>query len=121
MLPGWRPVGRHRGGGHRDGVPRAAIQEASVRPLTDALLASDAQNRIDLNAAKWIMILVRHPEHAVFHPTILHARRRPRATRAALRYDRKFFWSFLARGADAFGTRLLLPLRGHHSRAFRGF
>src|SRR6202158_1802754 len=81
---------------HHDGVPRAAIQEASVRPLAEALLASDAQNRIHLDAPKRKIILVRHPEHAVFHRAILHASRRARAARAAFRYDRKFLWFLLA-------------------------
>src|SRR5712664_2972648 len=106
---------------HHDGVPRAAIQEASVRSLADALLASDAQNRIHLDAPKRIMILVRHPEHAVFHGTILHARRRTRAARAAFRDDRKFLWLLLARGGDPFGARLVLLLVGHHSSGLRHF
>ena len=33
---------------HGDGVPRTSIQEAAVGPFADALLASDAENRVDL-------------------------------------------------------------------------
>src|SRR5216683_2904788 len=106
---------------HHDGVPRAAVQEASVRSLAEALLASDAQDGIDLDAPKRIIILVRHPEHAVFHRAIFHARRRPRAARAAFRDDRKFLWFFLARGGDPFGARLVLLLVGHHSSGLRHF
>src|SRR5713226_666620 len=106
---------------HHDGVPRAAIQEASVRSLADALLASDAQNRIHLDASKRKIILVRHPEHAVFHRAIFHARRRTRAARAAFRDDRKFLWFFLARGGDPFGARFVLLLVGHHSSGLRHF
>src|SRR4029077_9912506 len=75
----------------------------------------------DLDAPKRIMILVRHPEHAVFHRAIFHARRRTRAARAAFRDDRKFLWFFLARGGDPFGARLLLLLVGHHSSGLRNF
>src|SRR6266436_8302606 len=106
---------------HHDGVPRAAIQEASVRSLADALLASDAQNRIHLDAPKRIIILVRHPKHAVFHRAIFHTRRRTRAARAALRDDRKLLRFFLARGGNPLGARLMLLLVGHHSSGLRRF
>src|SRR6267143_2936548 len=35
---------------HNDGVPRAAIQEAAVRALAEALLAPDALEGVDLDA-----------------------------------------------------------------------
>src|SRR5437899_49464 len=72
---------------HRDGIPRAAIEEASIRPFADALLAADAENRINLNAPKRRMVLVRHPEHAVFHRAIFDAGRRPGAAGATLGDD----------------------------------
>src|ERR1700722_6057118 len=58
---------------HPDGVPRTAIQKATVRTLAEALLAADAQDGIDCDAAKRRAVFVRHPEHAVFHRTIFHA------------------------------------------------
>src|SRR5260370_1458566 len=106
---------------HHDGVPRTAVQEASVRALAEALLASETQDGIHVDAPKRIMILVRHPEHAVFHRAIFHARRRPRAARAALGDDRKFFWFFLAWRGDAFGAGLLLLLVRHHPRGLGDF
>src|SRR5579864_8784249 len=76
---------------HNNGVPRAPIQEASIRPLADALLAADAENRIYLNSPKRRIVFIRHPEHAVFYRTILHASRRAGTTRAALGDDRQLF------------------------------
>src|SRR6202008_1509098 len=35
---------------HDDGIPGTPIQEAPIRPLADALLASNAQDRVDLDA-----------------------------------------------------------------------
>src|SRR5258706_6987978 len=67
------------------------------------------------------MILVRHPEHAVFHGTIFHARRRPRAPGAALGDNCKFFWFLLTRGGDPFGARLVLLLVRYHSSGLRDF
>lgn len=60
---------------HDDGIPRAAVQEAAVRTFTEALLAADAQNRINLDAPERRVVLVRHPEHAILDRAILHARR----------------------------------------------
>src|SRR4029077_586079 len=96
----WRPRGmrsdgessvRHRadfffdlhGVHHDDGVPWAAIEETAVGALAEAFLAADAQNRVNLDSPKRRTILVRHPEHAVFHRAILHAGRRSRAAGAA--------------------------------------
>src|SRR5690349_12158608 len=67
------------------------------------------------------MILVGHPEHAVFYWTIFHARWRPGAPRAALGDNCKFFWFFLARGGDPFGARFVLLFVGHHPGGFRDF
>src|SRR5919108_3327385 len=60
-----------RGFHHDDGVPGAAVEEAPVGTLTEALLATDAKNRINLNAAEGRMDFVGNPEHAVFDGTIL--------------------------------------------------
>ena len=103
---------------HDDGVPRAAIQEAAVRAFAEALLAADAKNRIDLDAPERRIVLVRHPEHAVFHGTVLDAGRRARAAGAALGDDGQFFGLFLARGGDSLRARLVLKLVGHHSGRF---
>ena len=103
---------------HDDGVPRAAIQETAVRAFAEALLAADAKNRIDLDAPERRIVLVRHPEHAVFHGTVLDAGRRARAAGAALGDNRQFFGFFLARGGDSPRARLVLKLVGHHSGRF---
>src|SRR5712671_597869 len=75
---------------HDDGVPRAAIQEAAVRTFTEALLAPDALEGVNLDAPERRVVFVRHPEHAVFHRTVLDASRRSRAAGAALRNNGKF-------------------------------
>ena len=56
---------------HDDRIPRAAVEESPLWPLTEALLTSDAEKRIYLDAAKRGMIDVRYPEHAIFHRAIL--------------------------------------------------
>lgn len=58
---------------HDDGVPGAAIEKAAVRALAEALLAADAENRIDLYASERRIVLVRNPEHAVFDGTVFDA------------------------------------------------
>src|SRR5712691_2413301 len=106
---------------HDDGVPWAAIQEAAVRTLAKALLAPDALDGINLDAAKRRIVLVRHPEHAIFHRTVLHAGGRSRATGAALGDDGKFFRLLFARECNSLGARLLFQLVGHHSWGFDNF
>src|SRR5713226_6286886 len=103
---------------HDDGVPRAAIEEASVGAFAEALLAADALDRVDLDAPERWIVLIRHPEHAIFHGTVFHAGRRSSATGAALRNDGKLLRLFLARGEDALRARLKLLLVGHHSGGF---
>ena len=94
-------------GDHLDGVPRAAVQEAAVGALADALLAADAEIGVNLDAAEGRVVLVRDPVHAVFDGAVRHAGRRPGATRAALRNDREFLGLLLARRIDALGLGLL--------------
>src|SRR6267154_3813496 len=106
---------------HHYGIPGATVQEASVRALAYTLLASNAQDCIDLDAPKRIIIFVGHPEHAVFHRAILHACGRTGTAGAALGDDSKFFWFFLARSGDPFGARLVLLLVRHHPGGFRCF
>jgi len=103
---------------HHDGIPRTPIQEAPVRPLAQALLAPNAQDWINLDAPKRWIVLVRHPEHAIFHRTVLHACRRSRAARAALRDNGKFLRLLLARSGDSLRARFKLLLIRHHSRRF---
>src|SRR5713101_1887859 len=86
---------------HDDGVPRAAIQEAADGALTEALLTADALDGVNLDAPERRIVLVRHPEHAIFHRAVLHARRRSRATGAALRDYGQFFGLLLAAGGDS--------------------
>ena len=107
-----------RGFHHDDGIPGAAVEEATVRALAETLLAADAKKRINLNAAERRMVLVRNPEHAVFDGTVFHAGGRASATRAAFGDDGKFFGLFLARGGDAFGTRLVLQFVRNQPRRF---
>src|ERR1700757_3143422 len=81
---------------HDNGVPGASVEETPLRPFAETLFASDAQERVYLDAAEWWMIVVRYPEHAIFHRAILHAGRRSRAACAALGNDGEFFRLFLA-------------------------
>src|SRR5215467_7917930 len=67
------------------------------------------------------MVLVRHPEHAIFYWAILHTGRRPSTPRTALRDNGELFWLLLARGGNAFGARLVLQFLGHKSRGARRF
>src|SRR6266700_6275716 len=99
---------------HHDGVPRAAVQEAAVGAFAEAFLAPEALEGINLDAPERRIVLVRHPEHAVFHWTVLHARRRPRATRAALGNYSAFLRLLLARGDDSLRARLKFLLVRHH-------
>src|SRR6266566_377985 len=87
---------------HDDGVPGAAIEEATVRALAKALLAPDAEKRVDLNASEGRVILVRNPKHAIFDGAVFDAGGRTGATGAAFGDDGKFFGFFLARGGNAF-------------------
>ena len=72
---------------HDDGVPGAAIEEATVRALAKALLAAYAENRIDLNASEWRMVLVGNPKHAIFDRAVFNAGGRAGATGAAFGDD----------------------------------
>src|SRR5258708_19426651 len=90
---------------HHDGVPRAAIEEAAVGAFAEALLAADALDRVNLDAPERRIVLIRHPEHAIFHGTVFHAGRRSSATGAALRNDSKFLRLFLARAQAALRPR----------------
>src|SRR5207244_1139191 len=103
---------------HDDGVPRAAVQEAAFGAFAEAFLAADALDGVDLDASERRIILVRHPEHAVFHGSVLDTGRRARAAGAALGNDGKFFGLLLARGGDSLGARLVLQLVWHLSRRF---
>ena len=103
---------------HHDGVPGTAVQETAVRTLAEALLAANAQDRVNLDAPERRIVLVRDPEHAVFHRAVLHASRRPGATGAALRYDRQFFGLLLAGEGNPLRAGLKFLLVGHHSRGF---
>src|SRR6267143_1244777 len=75
---------------HDDGVPRTAIKEAAIGALAKALLAADAENRVNLDAAKRRTVLIRHPEHAVLDRAVLHAGRRAGAAGAAFGDDGEF-------------------------------
>jgi hypothetical protein len=105
---------------HHDRIPGAAVEEATVRPFAEALLAADAKYGIDLNSAERRVVFVRNPEHAIFYRTILHASRRPSATSAALRNDRQLFRFLFSRSEKPLGLGFKLKLVGHHSGGFQG-
>src|SRR5947199_9987648 len=44
---------------YRAGIPRAAIEEASIRSFAVALLAADAQDRVNLNGATRGIVFIR--------------------------------------------------------------
>src|SRR5215471_1512376 len=104
-----------RGVDHSNGIPGAAIEEAAVWAFADALLASDAKDGVDLNAAKGWMVLIGHPEHAVFDRAVLDAGRRAGASGTALGDYCQFFGLFLPRRSKALGFRFKLELVGDHS------
>ena len=85
-------------GHHLDRVPRAAVEKSAIRSFADALLAANAEIRINFNPAKRWMILVRNPEHARFYRAVLNARGRTGAAGAAV-------------GRDGEYARLLFPRR----------
>src|ERR1035438_8571760 len=96
------------------GVPGSAIQKSSVRTLAGALLAADAEDRIDLDTAERQMVFIGHPVHAIGHRATGHAGRRSGATRAAFGDDGKFLGPLLARSNDSLGLWLHLDRgRGH--------
>src|SRR6266849_6336191 len=97
------------------------IQEGAVRTFTEALLAPDALDGVNLDASERRIILVRHPEHAVFHRAVLHASRRSRATRAALGDYSQFLRLFLACGGNTLRARFKFLVVGHHSWSFDDF
>src|SRR5215470_11347918 len=103
---------------HDDGVPGAAVQEAAVRALAETLLATDAKDRINLNAAEGRVVFVGNPEHAIFDGAVFDASGRAGAAGAAFGDDCKFFGLFLARRGDAFRTGLVLQLVRDHPRRF---
>lgn len=70
---------------HFDCVPRAAIEEGAIRSLARALLAADTKIRIDFDAAKGWMILIRYPKHAGFDRAIFDAGRRSGTAGTAIR------------------------------------
>src|SRR5207302_28077 len=96
----------------------ATIQEGAIRPLAGALLAANAQNGVHLNPSKRRMVFVRHPEHTVFHRTVLDTRRRPGAARAAFRDYGQFFGFFLADAGEALGLWFKLQFVRNHPRLF---
>ena len=105
---------------HGDGVPRAAIEEAAVGAFAQALLAADAENGIDRDAAERRIVFVRHPEHAVFYRTIFHAGGRAGTSGATLCDDGQLFRFLLARCGQALGFRFPFHLVGNHADSFDG-
>src|SRR5690242_11640006 len=101
-------------GHHFDGVPGAAIEKRAVGTFAGALLAADAEKRIDFDAPERRMIYVGNPIHAVGHRAVGHASGRTRAAGAALGDDGQFLGTLLARRSDALGLGLQLHDIGEH-------
>ena len=83
---------------HFNRIPGTSIEEGAVWPLTCTLLTSDTEIRVDFDAAEGWMIFVGHPKHAGFNRTILDARRRARASGAAIGGDGQYARTLFARG-----------------------
>lgn len=60
---------------HLNRVPGTAVEESAIRSFANAFLTADTEIRINFNAAKGRMILVRDPKHARFDGAIFNARR----------------------------------------------
>ena len=105
---------------HHDGVPGTTIEEAAVGAFAEALLAPDAKNGVNLDAAKRRMIFIRHPEHAIFHWAIFHAGGRTCASSAALGDHCQLLRLLLAWSGDSFGPGLELEFVGNHADGFGG-
>src|SRR5580704_9375659 len=122
LFCGFRFLDRHwadfffhfHGVDHGDGVPGAAVEEAAVGAFAQALLAADAEDGIDGDAAERRMVVVGHPEHAVFYRAIFHTGGRTRASGAALCDYREFFGLLFTRRGEAFGPRFKLLLVRNH-------
>src|ERR1039458_957811 len=99
---------------HFYGVPGAAVQKSAVGTLAGALLAADAEDRIDLDTAERPMIFIGQPVHAIGHRAIGHAGGRSGASGAAFGDDGKFLRPLLARSNYSLGLWLHLDDgRGH--------
>src|SRR6516165_1723459 len=94
-------------GHHLDGIPRATVKECAVRALAGTFLAADAEVGVNFDAAKWRVLLVGNPVHAIFDRAVRHARGGARASGAALGNHRQLSGLLLARGIDSGGLRLL--------------
>lgn len=105
---------------HRNCIPGTAVEETSIWTLADALLASDAEDRVHLNPPERRMVLIRNPKHAVLDRAIFHAGGRTGTSGAALGDDGQFFRFLLARGGKAFRFRLKLEFVRDHPDSFSG-
>lgn len=103
---------------HHNGIPWAAVQEATIGTLAGAFLTPNAQDRVHLDSAKGWMILIGHPKHAILYRTILDAGWRSGTTRTAFRDYRQLFGFLFAYRGDPFGAGLVLEFFGHHARLF---
>jgi hypothetical protein len=82
---------------HLDGIPRAAVKEGAIRSLAGALLATDAEIRINFDSTEWRVILVWYPEHTGFDWAIFNAGWRTGTTGATVGGDGKDSRALLAR------------------------
>jgi hypothetical protein len=58
-------------GYHFDGVPGTAVEKRAVGTFADALLTTNAEIRINLDAPEGWVIFIGHPEHTRLDGTIL--------------------------------------------------
>src|SRR5437660_9015842 len=72
---------------HFDRIPRAAIEKCSIRAFADALLTTNAEIRIDFDAAERRVIRIRHPEHASFDRAVFDTSGRTGAASTAVSRD----------------------------------
>ena len=82
---------------HLDRIPGTTIEKRTVRTFAGALLAANAEIRINFDSTKRRMIFVGYPEHARLNRAIFDTCRRPRTAGATIGGNRKYAWSLLAR------------------------
>ena len=85
---------------HFDGVPGAAVQEATIGSFTRAFLAANTTLGIDLDPAEGRVFFVGYPIHAVLNRTVGNAGRRSRTAGATLGDHGEFLGLLLTGGLD---------------------
>src|SRR5215831_18291367 len=81
---------------HFDRIPGTAIEKRPIRAFARTLLTSDAEIRIDFDAAERRMIGVGYPKHTGLDGTVFDASGRAGAASTAISCDREDAWLLLA-------------------------